>query len=282
MSATPPRPPRLGLIDSHCHLDEPRFDPDRDAVIARAVEAGVTRMITIGASGPMRANHAAVALAQEHPGVFATVGIHPHAAKNVTAEVLDEIAVLARQPKVVAIGETGLDYYYDNSPRPVQQEVFRRFVGLARELSLPLSIHLRDAYADAAAILREERAHEVGGVIHCFSGDRGDARTFLDLNFDLSFSGVITFKNADELRAVAGMVPAERFMVETDAPFLAPIPHRGRRNEPAYVAHTAAAVAAARGVSLEVAAHLAATNTERRFRLPAVEDGAPATASGGR
>jgi TatD DNase family protein len=166
---------------------------------------------------------------------------------------------------VVAIGETGLDYYYDNSPRAVQQEVFHQFIQLARRLRLPLSIHLRDAYDDAVAILKDEHASEIGGVIHCFSGDRHAARAFLDLNFDLSFSGVVTFKNAEELRAVARLVPAERFMVETDAPFLAPVPHRGKRNEPAYVVFTAAAVAAARGQSLDEVATQATANTVWRF-----------------
>lgn len=257
------------LIDSHCHLDEQRYQPDRDAVVERALAVGVTRMVTIGASGEMQANYDALALAARHPGVFATVGIHPHQASSVSAEVLDEIARLARLPKVVAVGETGLDYYYDNSPRPAQQAVFRQFIQLARALALPLVVHLRDAYEDALMILREEHAAAVGGVIHCFSGDRGVAGRFLDLGFDLSFSGILTFKNADELRAVAGAVPADRFLVETDAPFLAPVPYRGKRNEPAYVVYAAAAVAAARGQRLEDIAALTSANTERRFRLPA-------------
>lgn len=257
------------LIDSHCHLDEPRFQPDRDTVIERALAAGVTRMVTIGASGAMQANYDALALAARHSGVFATVGIHPHEAGSVSAEVLDEIARLARMPKVVAVGETGLDYYYDNSPRCAQQAVFRQFIQLARAVALPLVVHLRDAYDDALAILRQEHAADVGGVIHCFSGDRGAARHFLDLGFELSFSGIVTFKHADELRAVTRMVPADRFLLETDAPFLAPVPYRGKRNEPAYVVHTAAAVAAVRQQRLEDIAALTRANTERRFRLPA-------------
>ena len=256
------------VIDSHCHLDDERFEPDRDAVIARALAAGVTRMVTIGASGGMQANHAALALAARHEGVFATVGIHPHEASAVSPAVIDEIARLARAPKVVALGETGLDYYYDNSPRPVQQQVFRQFIHLARALALPLVVHLRDAYEDALAILHEEHASEVGGVIHCFSGDRGAARRFLDLEFDLSFSGIVTFKNADELRAVARMVPADRFLVETDAPYLAPIPYRGKRNESAYVIYAAAAIAEARQQRLDTIATRARANTKRRFRLP--------------
>ncbi len=225
-------------------------------------------MVTIGASGSMQANYDALALARDHANVFATVGMHPHAAQLVSPNVIDELRQLAQRPKVVAIGETGLDYYYDNSPRPVQQEVFRALIALARQLRLPIVVHVRDAYADAATILREEKAAEVGGVIHCFSADRAVAGTFLDLGFDLSFSGIISFKNAEELRAVARLVPGDRFMVETDAPFLAPVPHRGKRNEPAYVVFTAAAVAAAREQALDDVATLSRHNTERRFRLP--------------
>lgn len=242
----PALPAGATLIDAHCHLDMDRFAADRDAVLARAHAAGVSRLVTIGASGAMQANHDALALAARHAHVFATVGIHPHAAQSVSQEVIAEIGRLARRPKVVAIGETGLDYYYDNSPRPAQQDVFRQLIALARTLPLPLVVHVRDAYDEAAAILRAEKATEVGGVIHCFSADRAAARSFLDIGFDLSFSGIITFKNTDEIRAVVRMVPANRFMVETDAPFLAPIPHRGQRNEPAYVLFTVAAVAAVR------------------------------------
>jgi len=260
--------PGAGVIDSHCHLDEARFAPDRDAVVARARAAGVVAMVTIGASDGLAANAPAVALAARHPDVYATVGVHPHDARLVDAAALDEIDRLAGAPKVVAIGETGLDYYYDHSPRAEQQAAFRAFIALARRRGLPLVIHLRDAYEDAVRILREERASEIGGVIHCFSGDRAAARTFLNLDFDLSFSGMVTFKNADELRAVAREVPADRFMVETDAPYLAPVPYRGKRNEPAYVVHTAAAVAVARGVAVEEVATQAAATTRRRFRMP--------------
>lgn len=258
------------LIDSHCHLDEHRFHEDRDAVIQRARAAGVDRMITIGASGALQANYDAVAIAEAHPFIFATVGMHPHVAKTVTEEVIEQLRRLARRTRVVAIGETGLDYYYDHSPRPQQQEVFRRFIHLARELALPLSIHLRDAYDDAIQILRDEQAQDVGGVIHCFSSDRPVARQLLDLNFDLSFSGTVTFKNAEELRAVAREVPADRFLVETDAPFLAPMPHRGKRNEPAFILHTAAAIAAVRGQTLEAVAEQTTATTVQRFQLEAV------------
>ncbi len=261
-------PSAVRLIDSHCHLDEARFAADRDTVVARAAAAGVEQMVTIGASDQMQANYDAMALAQRYAGVFATVGVHPHAASSVTPSVLEEVGRLARGAKVVAVGETGLDYYYDNSPRPVQQHAFRQFIGVARQLRLPLVVHLRDATVDALTILREERAADVGGVIHCFSGDRTAAHAFLDLGFDLSFSGIVTFKNADELRAVAQVVPADRFLVETDAPFLTPVPHRGRRNEPAYVALTAAVIAELRRTPLAQVAAQTCANTRRRFSLP--------------
>lgn len=255
------------LIDTHCHLDEERFDGDLSDVIARAKAAGVRRMITVGASGPMQANYDALRISAENDGIYATVGIHPHNASTVTAAVIEELERLAAQPKVVAIGETGLDYYYDNSPRTQQQEALRLHVRLARRLRLPLVLHLRDAYDDAAMTLAEEGAAEIGGVVHCFSGDRANARTFLDLGFDISFSGILTFKNADELRAVAALVPADRFMAETDAPFLAPIPHRGKRNEPAFVVHTVALLAQVRKQPIDTVAEAVNANAVRRFGL---------------
>ncbi|MFQ5667192.1 MAG: TatD family hydrolase [Candidatus Binatia bacterium] len=271
MATGPAPPPALPagvtVIDSHCHLDEPRFAEDLDAVIVRARAAGVRCMVTIGGGEHLQTNLAAIALARRYDDVFATAGVHPHAARIVSPAVLAEIARLAREPKVVAIGETGLDYHYDNSPRPAQQEAFRQFIGLARGLALPLVVHLRDAYDDALTIMREEQAAEVGGVMHCFSGDRRAARAFLDLGFDLSFSGMITFKNADELRAVARMVPKDRFMIETDAPFLTPFPHRGRRNEPRYVVYTAARLAAVRQQPLDTVAAQSRVTAERRFRF---------------
>jgi TatD DNase family protein len=268
MLPMPAGPAAAGLIDSHCHLDDSRFAADRDVVITRAVAAGVRQMITIGAGDDLQGNVEALALAQRYSSVFATVGIHPHAARTVTLAVVEELQRLAHTPKVVAIGETGLDYYYDNSPRHLQQEAFRRFIALARCLALPLVIHLRDAHDDALAIMRAEKAAEVGGVIHCFSGDRAAARAFLNLGFDLSFSGIVTFKRAEELHAVARLVPADRVLVETDAPYLAPVPHRGKRNEPAYVVHTAAALAQVRQESLDDIAARTSANARRCFQLP--------------
>lgn len=224
-------------------------------------------MVTIGAGGPIECNHAAVELADRHEQIFATVGIHPHDASIVDDDILQTMRELAAHEKVVAIGETGLDYHYDHSPRPQQQHAFRRFAALARELSLPLVVHLRDADADAVDILRSEKAGEVGGVIHCFSSNVEGARAFLDLGFHLSFSGILTFKAADEIRQAAAFAPADRILVETDAPFLAPVPYRGRRNEPALVAQTVACLAEVRAERLEKVAEATHANTTRLFGL---------------
>jgi len=264
----PPLPDRETVIDSHCHLDMDDFAGDHLDVLARAAAAGVSGMITIGAGGPLECNQHAVALAATHAPVHATVGVHPHEASVVTDAVMDSIEALARSPKVVAIGETGLDYYYDNSPRPRQREAFARFIHLARALELPIVVHLRNADDDAEAVMRTEGAATVGGVIHCFSGDCASARRFLDLGFHISFSGIVTFKRADALRAAARLVPADRLLIETDAPFLAPVPYRGRRNEPALVVQTAAALAAIREESLAEVAACTRDNTRRLFRLP--------------
>lgn len=254
------------VTDSHCHLDMD-FDADREAVLARARAAGVSAMVTIGASGPFDANHAAVALAAAHEAIHATVGVHPHEAASVTDDTIATIAALARAPKVVAIGETGLDYHYEHSPRAAQRAAFGRFIGLARQLALPLVIHLREADDDAVEVLRSERGSEVGGIIHCFSGNAASARRFLDLGFHLSFSGIVTFKTADDLREAARLVPADRLLIETDAPFLAPLPFRGRRNEPALVVQTAAVLAEVRGTSLDEIAAATTANARRVLKL---------------
>jgi TatD DNase family protein len=269
LDTEPTLPPLDGatLIDSHCHLDMD-FDADRDAVLARARRAGVAAMVTIGASGRFDANRAAVQIAAAHAGVYATVGVHPHEAASVDDASLAELETLAGQAKVVAIGETGLDYHYEHSPRAAQREAFARFIELARRTTLPVVVHLRDADDDAVDVMQAAGARDAGGVIHCFSGDAASARRFLDLGFHLSFSGIVTFKTADALREAARLVPRDRLMVETDAPFLAPIPYRGRRNEPALVVQTAAALAAVRSESLADLAQAATANTRRLFRLP--------------
>jgi TatD DNase family protein len=262
----PALPTGATVIDSHCHLDMD-FDADRDAVLARARAAGVAAMVTIGASGRFDANRAAVAIAAVHADVYATVGVHPHEAASVTDATIAALDALADEPKVVAIGETGLDYHYEHSPRPAQRQAFARFIDLARRRRLPLSVHLRNADDDAVAVLRGERASEVGGVIHCFSSDAAAARRFLDLGFYISFSGIVTFKSAAALREAARLVPRDRLLVETDAPFLAPLPFRGRRNEPALVVTTARLLAEVRGEPIADLAAATSDNARRLFGL---------------
>ncbi len=257
------------LIDSHCHLDQDAFASDRTAVIARARAAGVGRMITVGAGGPLASNHAAVAIAETDPDIFAAVAVHPHDASDVTDDTWTELRRLWAHPKVVAVGETGLDYYYEHSPAEVQQRHLRRFVREAARAGLPLVIHCRDAFPDLLRIFAEEDAAAVGGVIHCFSGTPAEAEACLTLGFALSFSGIVTFKTADRLRAVVRATPRDRLLIETDAPFLAPIPHRGKRNEPALVRQVADAIARVLGLDLAEVARLTTLNTERAFRLPA-------------
>lgn len=257
------------LIDSHVHLDDPRYDTDRDDVLQRAQAAGIEALVTIGCD--VATSQAAVALAQAHRNVFATVGVHPHESRHITEGWYETLRSLARQPRVVAYGEIGLDYHYDHSPREIQRQRFREQIQLARELSLPLSIHTREAQEDTVAILREESARDVGGVFHCFSGDAWLAREALDLGFYLSFSGVLTFKNATLLREIAGTVPLDRVIVETDCPYLTPVPYRGTRNEPAYVRHVADVLADILGngqASFESIALATVQNTKRLFKIP--------------
>jgi TatD DNase family protein len=259
------------LVDSHCHLDFADFGPERDAVLARARTAGVRWFITIGSGRGTESAPEAVALAGAHTDVLATVGIHPHDAAAVTDATVGPIAALAREPRVVGVGEVGLDYHYEHSPREAQKEVFRRFITLAREVGKPLVIHTRNAPADTLASLREEGARDVGGVIHCFSEDTAFARAALDLDFDISFSGIVTFKKADDLRAAARTVPLDRMLLETDAPYLAPPPHRGKRNEPAFLAVTAAHLAGTLGIPVDELRARTSANAVRRFNLARFE-----------
>ncbi|MBI5517512.1 MAG: TatD family hydrolase [Deltaproteobacteria bacterium] len=252
------------LVDSHCHLD---YAPDPEAVLARGRAEGIVWFVSIGSGKGTESARSAIALARANPDVRATVGVHPHDAKLATPEALDDLRTLCRERCVVAVGEVGLDYHYNHSEPAVQREVFRRFVGLAREVRLPLVIHTRSAPEDTLAILREEGARDVGGVIHCFSEDLGFARGALDLDFDVSFSGIVTFKKADALRAVARLVPPERLLIETDAPYLAPLPFRGKVNEPAYLTHTARSLAETLGVPVEVLRARTSANAIRRFGL---------------
>ena len=229
------------LIDTHVHLDDPRYDPDREAMFQRAQEAGVEKFVTIGCD--LSTSHAAVQLATIRPNVYATIGVHPHEVKRIEPHWYAELSQLAHQPKVVAFGEIGLDYHYDHSPRETQRQRFREQIELAKSLTLPLVIHTREAQEDTLTILQEEHAEEVGGVFHCFSEDLAFAKRALDLGFYLSFSGIITFRNASQLREVIRTVPDDRLLIETDAPYLTPVPFRGKRNESAYVIYVAEQIA---------------------------------------
>lgn len=224
-------------------------------------------MITIGASGPFEANRHAIELAERHECVYATVGVHPHEAATVDDAVLRQIDELASHRTVVGIGETGLDYHYDNSPRPLQRDAFARFLEIAQRRELPVSIHLRDADADAAEVIRSVGLPSAGGVIHCFSSDVAAARLFLDLGLHISFSGILTFRTAESIREAARLVPGDRLLIETDAPFLAPVPFRGRRNEPALLLATAEFLASVRGESISTVAARTSENAIRLFRL---------------
>jgi TatD DNase family protein len=252
------------LVDSHCHLDFPDFSTELDAVVARARVAGVGRLVTI--STLVAKFPALRAIAERFDEVYCSVGTHPHhAAKepNVTA---DDLVAATKHPKVVAIGEAGLDYHYDNSPREAQERGFRTHIQAARATQLPLVIHAREADDDIARILEEESTP--GGfpfVLHCFTGDEDLARRGVALGGYVSFSGILTFKNSESLRKIAASLPEDRILVETDAPFLAPNPHRGKRNEPAYVAETARVLGEARGVSAAAIANITSANFFRLF-----------------
>jgi len=257
------------LIDTHCHLDPQYFPEGADETLSRARSAGVTGFVCIGV-GSLEAAAGALALAARRPDVWATVGVHPHDATTHDPELETELCRLARGERVVAIGEIGLDFHYDHSPRENQAQVFRRFIQLARELQKPIIVHTRSAPSETLQILAEENARDVGGVIHCFSEDKAFAARALDLGFDLSFSGIVTFKRALDIQEVAAWAPADRILVETDSPYLAPVPLRGKRCEPAYVLHTARFVAGLRGVPLEELAQQTSQNAQRRLGILAV------------
>lgn len=252
------------LIDTHTHLDFDRFDGDRDDVIRRAREADVAALLTIGVDHP--SSITAVRLADENPSVFAAVGVHPYDAKEMTDEQFDELGGLLEHPRVVAVGEVGLDYHYDYSPRDVQRRVFRRFLDLALETEKPLIIHTREADEDILALLREKKRTGWRGVFHCFSGDEAMAAKVLEMGFHISFTGVITFKNSRAVDVLKS-VPIERLMVETDCPFMAPEPLRGKRNEPSYVVYVARKMAEVKGLPFETLARLTSQNAISLFDL---------------
>ena len=278
---TAPAPSVPELFDSHAHVDGPEFDADRDEVLARARAAGVRRLVVIGAVGDPTSAERAVALAERDPDVWATVATHPHDVAQMTPAWWATHERLARHPRVVAIGETGLDYYYDHSPHELQQAAFRRFLELAHAVGKPVVCHIRsrrddaqgagatdhDAHADARAILREGRAVELGCVIHCFTGTPDDARAYAELGCYVSFSGIVTYKTAQPLRDAVPLIPLDRLMIETDCPYLSPVPVRGKRNEPAHVVHTAEVVARCAGIPFAELARITTENTARVYRL---------------
>jgi len=257
------------LFDSHAHVDGPEFDPDRDEVLARARAAGVQRMIVIGAVGDPTSAERSVALAERDPDIWATVATHPHDVAKLTPAWWEVHERLARHPRVVAIGETGLDYFYDHSPHDVQRAAFARFIELAHAVGKPVVCHIRDAHEEAREILVAGRAMELGCVIHCFTGTPDDARAYAALGCYVSFSGIVTYKTAQPLRDAVPLIPRDRLLIETDCPYLAPIPKRGKRNEPGFIVHTAAEVARCAGMSYEELADATAQNACRVFRLEA-------------
>jgi TatD DNase family protein len=255
------------LIDSHCHLDSDQFDNDREAVIDRALAAGVQQMLAIGTGNGPPDLEAGIRLADRYPFFYATVGIHPHDANKSTAERLHHLEQLTHHPRVVAIGEIGLDYHYDFSPRATQHEVFIAQLKIADQSKKPIVIHTREAWDDTIALLRIHWSPQHGGIMHCFSGGPQEAQQALDLGFYLSFGGIVTFPKALEIQEAARMTPADRILIETDAPYLAPVPKRGKRNEPAYIVETAKKLAQLRNVSLQ---EISATTTANFRRLHSV------------
>jgi TatD DNase family protein len=261
------------LVDSHCHLDSRDFDADREAVIARARAAGVETMLAIGTGEGPPDLEAGLRLAEQHACFLASAGLHPHDAAKADAAVLKHLAALSAHPKIVAVGEIGLDYHYDFAPRNVQQEVFLAQLAIARETGLPVIIHTREAWDDTFALLAAHWPKDGGGIFHCFSGGVAEARRALDLGFHLGFGGIVTYPKATEVHAAARFAPLDRMVVETDAPYLAPAPHRGKRNEPAFVALTARRIAALRGLAAAEVAAATTANFEQLCLRPSSANG---------
>jgi TatD DNase family protein len=262
------------FVDSHCHLDGPRFDSDRDQVISRARDAGLTNMLAVGTGDGPGTLDCAVKLAQQYEMVYASIGIHPHEAQLAKHSDFAELEQLARRPKVIAWGEIGLDYYYDHSPREVQQAVFIRQMDLARAAKLPIVIHCRpsdnsdNAWQDCLKLIEEHwKSSGIGGVLHCFTSTWNHAKRALDMGFMISFAGNVTFPKAQEIRNSATQVPLDRMFIETDSPFLAPVPYRGKRNEPAFVKEVARQIGEPRGLSMEEIGEQTSQNFHRFFSL---------------
>jgi TatD DNase family protein len=252
------------LIDSHCHIDNQQFDADREAVIERALAAGVEHMVAIGTGEGPPDLEAGIRLAERYPAFYATIGVHPHDAGKASKDTYEHLGELLTHPKVVALGEIGLDYHYDFSPREVQRDVFVEQMRIASDARKPIVIHTREAWEDTLALLREHwEPTRLGGIMHCFSGGPPEAKQALALGFHLSFGGILTFPKALELQEAARQAPADRILIETDAPYLAPVPKRGKRNEPAYVVETARKLAELRGETVETIAATTSTNFRR-------------------
>jgi TatD DNase family protein len=256
---------KLMLIDTHAHLDMSEFEADLPRVIQRAEEAGVNTIMTVGTD--LASCHRTLEISEAYPNIFAIVGVHPHNAAEVNEKDLDFLKKVAHHEKVKAWGEVGLDFYRNLSPRTVQQERFRQQIMIAKEMNLPLVIHSRSATQETIACLQEEGAREVGGVIHCFSGDQKAAVSYLEMGFIISIPGVITFNKAQGLREVVRVLPLDGIIIETDAPFLAPVPHRGKRNEPAYVRFTAETIAQIRKLDITEVATITTANACKVFHL---------------
>ena len=258
----------MELVDSHAHIDFPQFADDREAMLERARVAGVSALLAIGTGpGPEKLD-SALPFADQYDWIYASIGIHPHEAKQVTPQHLEQLAILAKHPKVIAWGEIGLDYFYDHSPRDVQHQVFRHQMALARDAKLPIIIHCRDAWPDCLALIEEVwRPTGIGGILHCFTGTIEEARRGLDAGFMISFAGNSTYPKTQHIRDVAREVPLDRILIETDSPYLAPQPYRGRRNEPAYVAEVARTLASVRNLSPEELAASTTANFRRFFHL---------------
>lgn len=252
------------LIDSHAHLDDEKFEGDRKYLIENLEKNGIELVVNVGAD--MESSRASVNLADTYDNIYAVVGVHPHAAKEITESSLKEIENLAKNKKVVAIGEIGLDYHYDNSPRDIQKKWFKKQILLAKRLDMPIVVHTREADKDTIEILKEER-EGLRGVIHCFSSDRSQLKEYLNLGFFIALGGPVTFKKTDELKEVAKMIPIEKLLVETDAPYLAPHPYRGKRNEPMFVKQTANLIAELKGMTIEDLALQTNKNTKEIFNI---------------
>lgn len=253
------------FFDSHAHLDDLKYNNDRHEMLLRAKDAGVSRIINVGYDIP--SSKRSVDLAEAYDFIYAAVGVHPHDAADAGDNALDKLRELAGNPKVVAIGEIGLDYYRDLSPRDIQKQMFRNQIRLAAELGKPIIVHDRDAHGDVMAVLKEENAQEIGGVLHCFSGSVEMARECLKMGFYISIAGPVTFHNASKLQEVAAQVPLNRLLIETDSPYLTPEPFRGKRNESAYVVKVAEKIAALKNIPVEELAKAATDNTKRLFGI---------------